>query len=74
VLAINSADDERNPSELGTTERARRDVPGARLWRIPASPDTRGHATTMQARLWKQPLLELLQSVPPRAQDAAPPR
>jgi len=67
VLAINSADDERNPPELGSTERALRGIPGARLLLIPAGPDTRGHATTMQARLWKHALLELLRSAPPRA-------
>jgi len=67
VLAINSADDERNPPELGTVERALARIPGARLHLIPASAETRGHGTTAMAKFWKQQLHELLQSAPRRA-------
>ena len=66
VLAINSADDERNPPELGIMERELARVRGARLFLIPTGPDTRGHATTAFARLWKDRLAELLASVPRR--------
>ena len=64
VLAINSADDERNPPELGVMERELKRVKGARYVLIPGSPDTRGHGTTGMARLWKQNLQELLQQAP----------
>jgi homoserine O-acetyltransferase len=64
LLAINSADDERNPPELGLMERELKRIPGARLHLIPASPDTRGHGTTGLARFWKQELAELLQGAP----------
>ena len=66
VLAINSADDERNPPELGIMERELPKVKGARLYLIPASEDTRGHGTTGMARFWKTQLADFLASVPKR--------
>lgn len=60
LLAINSADDERNPPELGIMERELKRVQHGRLYLIPASPDTRGHGTTGQAKWWKQGLQEFL--------------
>ena len=60
LLAINSADDERNPPELGIMEREMKRVKHGRLYLIPASPDTRGHGTTGQAKWWKQALQEFL--------------
>ena len=45
LLAINSADDERNPPETGITEAAMKRVKNGRLFLIPASEDTRGHGT-----------------------------
>ena len=64
VLAINSADDERNPPETGVTARALAKVPGARLLLIPASAETRGHGTTGFARFWAPQLAEFLQGLP----------
>jgi homoserine O-acetyltransferase len=64
VLAINSADDERNPPETGIMEHELKRVKNARLFIIPASEDTRGHGTTGLAKFWKQPLQEFLQSAP----------
>jgi len=64
VLAINAADDERNPPETGIMERALQRVTNSRLYLIPASPDTRGHATTGMARFWKQPLQAWLEALP----------
>jgi len=61
LLAINSADDERNPPELGLMERELKRVKGGKLYLIPASENTRGHGTTALAALWKQQLAELLQ-------------
>jgi homoserine O-acetyltransferase len=64
LLAINSADDERNPPETGIMERELKRVKNARLFIIPASEDTRGHGTTGFAKFWKQPVQELLQTAP----------
>jgi len=66
VLAINSADDERNPFDLGVMEREIKRIKNARYVLIPASPDTRGHGTTGAARFYKQNLAELLQQAPRR--------
>ena len=66
VLAINSADDERNPPELGIMERELPRVKGARLYLIPASEETRGHGTTGMARFWKAQLADFLAAVPKR--------
>ena len=67
LLAINSADDERNPPELGIMERELGRLKNARLLLIPASADTRGHGTTGLARFWKEPLRDWLATVPRRA-------
>src|SRR5450432_2821963 len=67
LLAINAADDERNPPETGVTDAAIKRVKNGRLYLIPASHQTRGHLTTGNAAFYKQQLLELLQSAPQRA-------
>jgi homoserine O-acetyltransferase len=67
LLAINSADDERNPPETGVTVEAIKQVKNGRLYLIPASAETRGHGTTSNARFYKQQLEELLRSAPSRA-------
>lgn len=64
VLAINSADDERNPPETGIMERELKRLKNARLLLIPASEDTRGHGTTGMARFWAKQLPAFLESVP----------
>jgi len=64
LLAINSADDERNPPELGLLDREIKRVPNGRVLLIPASDQTAGHGTTGQARFWKASLAELLQGAP----------
>ena len=66
VLAINSADDERNPPEAGTLETAMKQVRDGRVFLIPASSDTRGHGTTGLAKFWKQEVKALLESAPRR--------
>jgi homoserine O-acetyltransferase len=66
LLAINAADDERNPPETGLMERELKRVKNGKLHLIPASEDTRGHATTGMAKFWKQQLQELLQAAPRR--------
>jgi homoserine O-acetyltransferase len=67
VLAINSADDERNPPETGLMEQALKRIRNARLLLIPASAETRGHGTTANAAFWKQQLQDFLNTVPQRA-------
>ena len=64
VLAINAADDERNPPELGLLDREIKRVKNGRVLLIPASDQTAGHGTTGQARFWKKELAELLQTAP----------
>lgn len=63
LLAINSADDERNPTEFGIMERELKRVKNATLYVVPASEDTRGHSTTGFAKFWKVPLAQWLQTV-----------
>jgi homoserine O-acetyltransferase/O-succinyltransferase len=64
VLAINSADDERNPPETGIMERELKRVKNARLFLIPSSESTSGHLTTSLAKFWKQPVQEFLSTAP----------
>ena len=64
LLAINSADDERNPPETGVTAAAIKRVRNGRLYLIPASTETRGHLTTGNAAFYTEQLNELLQSAP----------
>jgi homoserine O-acetyltransferase len=66
VLAINSADDERNPSETGTTARALKQLAHGELYLIPAGAQTRGHGTTGRADWWKDRLKAWLAAVPAR--------
>ena len=67
VLAINAADDERNPPETGVTEAALQRIRNARLYLVPASTETRGHLTTGNAKFYQQQLQELLQAAPQKA-------
>jgi homoserine O-acetyltransferase/O-succinyltransferase len=67
VLVINSADDERNPVETGVMEREIKRVKNGKLYLIPATAETRGHGTTgAMAKLYKEPLAELLRTAPMR--------
>ena len=60
LFAINSADDEINPPELGVLEREIKRVKQGRYILIPLSNETRGHQTYNLAVVWKKYLLELL--------------
>ena len=64
VLAINAADDERNPPELGLLDREIKRVKNGHALLIPASDDTAGHGTTGMAKFYTRELGELLQSAP----------
>jgi homoserine O-acetyltransferase len=69
VVAINSADDERNPPELGIMEREIKRIKNARYVLIPTSERTRGHLTTGNAGLWKDHLADLLKDAPRAKQE-----
>jgi homoserine O-acetyltransferase len=66
LFAINSADDEINPPELGILEREIKRVKHGRYILIPLSSETRGHQTYNRAVLWKNHLRELLDVSKPR--------
>jgi homoserine O-acetyltransferase len=66
LLAINSADDERNPPETGIMDRELKRIKNGKLYLIPASEDTRGHGTTGMAKFWKTRVQEFLATVPRR--------
>jgi homoserine O-acetyltransferase len=75
LFAINSADDEVNPPELGILEREIKRVPRGRYILIPISDETRGHGTHSRAVVWKNYLMELLAVSEPHRHEAgdAPP-
>ena len=60
LYAVNSADDEVNPPELGILEREIQRVPHGRYILIPTSGETSGHGTHSRPVVWKQYLVELL--------------
>src|ERR1041385_1619146 len=66
LLAINAADDERNPPETGVMERELKRVKNGKLYLIPASTETRGHGTTGMAKFYTQQVRELLETAPKR--------
>jgi homoserine O-acetyltransferase/O-succinyltransferase len=70
VLAINSADDERNPPETGLMDSAMRRVKNGRLYLIPASDQTSGHLTTLRAGFYKDQLQQFLQVAPSNSSRA----
>ena len=66
LLAINAADDERNPPETGITEAAMKPCKNGRLFLIPASEETRGHGTTGMAKFYAKELEAFLETAPRR--------
>jgi len=68
LFAVNSADDEVNPPELGILDREIKRVPKGRYILLPVSDKTRGHGTHSMPELWAEHLRELLRiSQPPGA-------
>ena len=67
LLAINAADDERNPPETGLMVSALKRVKNGKLYLIPVSEQTSGHLTTGNAKFYAQQLEELLRTAPQRA-------
>jgi homoserine O-acetyltransferase/O-succinyltransferase len=64
VLAINSADEERNPPETGLLEAALKRLKSGKSFLIPASDTTLGHGTTGNAKFWQAQLGPLLAAAP----------
>jgi homoserine O-acetyltransferase len=60
LYAVNSADDEVNPPELGFVDAAIHKVPRGRYILLPISPETRGHGTHSLPAIWGKYLAELL--------------
>ena len=65
LLAINSADDQVNPPELGIAERLISRVQNGHFLLIPIGPDTRGHGTHTVAKVWKAQFARFLDSLSP---------
>ena len=61
LTAVNSADDQVNPPELGILEREIRRVKRGAYVLIPTSDETRGHGTHSRPSVWKQHLADLLE-------------
>jgi homoserine O-acetyltransferase len=68
TLAINAADDERNPPETGVMEQSLKQVKNGSLLLIPASRETSGHGTTGNARFYSQQLGDFMKSLAPMVQ------
>jgi homoserine O-acetyltransferase/O-succinyltransferase len=73
LLAINSADDERNPPELGLLDAALKRIKNSQALVIPGSPDTAGHGTAARAKAWAPVFADFLAKAPrlPAAATAA---
>jgi homoserine O-acetyltransferase len=67
LFAVNSADDEVNPPELGIMEREIRRVARGRYVLIPTSEATHGHGTHSLPAVWGGYLAELLAASEPAA-------
>lgn len=65
LVAVNSADDQVNPPELGIMEREIVRVRRGRYVLIPTSDQTRGHGTHSLPAVWKQHLAALLEESKP---------
>jgi homoserine O-acetyltransferase/O-succinyltransferase len=61
LLAVNFADDELNPVELGGLERAIAEVKLGHAVTLPVGPKSRGHQTLRIAETWQDCVLQLLQ-------------
>ena len=72
LLAINSADDEVNPPELGILEREIRRVRHGRAVLLPITDETRGHGTHSWPAIWQDHLAALLRESAPQASSSAP--
>jgi homoserine O-acetyltransferase len=60
LYAINSADDQVNPPELGIMETEIKKVPRGKYILLPITDETRGHGTHSIPRIWGKYLEELM--------------
>jgi homoserine O-acetyltransferase/O-succinyltransferase len=63
VFAVNFADDLLNPVQLNTMERVMPKVPGGRYVIVPEGPETMGHQTLTQGKVWAPYLVQLIASL-----------
>ncbi|HZF10248.1 MAG TPA: alpha/beta fold hydrolase [Thermoanaerobaculia bacterium] len=66
LYAINSADDQVNPPELGLLDEAIHKVPHGRYVLLPITAETRGHGTHSLPAIWGKYLAELLAASEPQ--------
>lgn len=52
LLALNFADDELNPAELGVPDAATKKAPGGRTVLVPRGPKSKGHQSLQVGELW----------------------
>jgi homoserine O-acetyltransferase len=71
VLLINAEEDEANPPELGTVERAMKRVRHGRYVLIPASGKTHGHFTHFYGEVWKPYLIAFMKTLDAPLEAAA---
>ncbi|GAB3670582.1 alpha/beta fold hydrolase [Salinisphaera aquimarina] len=65
LLAINSADDERNPEELGVMQAGLEQIPQGQFYQVPGSPQTTGHGTVfLSAALYEPRLAAFMAQLP----------
>jgi homoserine O-acetyltransferase/O-succinyltransferase len=72
LLAVNFADDELNPVELGGLERGIAQVKYGRAVTLPVGPKSRGHQTLRIAEVWQDHVRQLLQQTEARAPKQSP--
>jgi homoserine O-acetyltransferase len=72
LLAVNVADDELNPVELGGLERAIAQVKYGHAVTLPVGPKSRGHQTLRIAEIWQDYVRQLLQQTEARARKQTP--
>ena len=60
LFAVNSADDEVNPPELGIMDKEIKKVPKGQYILLPITPETSGHGTHTNPSVWSGYLKELL--------------
>jgi homoserine O-acetyltransferase/O-succinyltransferase len=66
LLAVNFADDELNPVELGGLERAIAQVKSGHAITVPIGPNSRGHQTLRMAEVWQDYVRQLLRETEAR--------
>jgi homoserine O-acetyltransferase/O-succinyltransferase len=72
LLAVNFADDELNPVELGGLEHAIAQVKYGHAVTLPVGPKSRGHQTLRIAEIWQDYVRQLLQQTEARARKQTP--